>query len=224
MIKVQILDYGLGNIKSLYSALRFLGYEAIVDSKIIKKIDLLIIPGVGSFGMAMNLLEKQNLINQIKEYSYKGYKLLGVCLGMQLFFNGSEESQKLEGLKLIDGVVEKLPLLNENLKLPNINWSKIKLRLVNNSKIFEKLNLNSDEFYFLHSYFCKCENIDNIVAYTSFGDFNFCSIVQKNNIFGFQFHPEKSRTQGLKLIKNIIFYTDGILNGFLPSIENIDLS
>ena len=206
MIKVQILDYGLGNIKSLYSAVKFLGYEVIVDSKIMKNIDLLIIPGVGSFGMAMNLLEKQNLINQINEYSFKGHKLLGICLGMQLLFHTSEESQGSEGLKLISGVVKKLPLLNKNLKLPNINWKKIKIQSDKNNKITKKINLDNDEFYFLHSYFCKCENTSNVVAYSSFGESDFCSIVQKNNIFGFQFHPEKSRTQGLELIKNIILH------------------
>jgi glutamine amidotransferase len=206
MIKIQILDYGLGNIKSLHSAVNFLGYKPIIDSVIRKKneIDLLIIPGVGSFGFAIDLLKKKNLIYQIQNYAYSGAKMLGICLGMQILFNKSEESEHVDGLKLIDGVVKKLPLLLEKSRLPNINWSKIKLNEKNPIDFLNTDNIKFKDFYFLHSYYCKCYDINNVIAYASFDNFDFCSIIKKKNIFGFQFHPEKSRLQGLDLIKNII--------------------
>jgi len=205
MIKVQILDYGIGNIKSLFSALSYLNFKPIVDNKLKKNIDLLILPGVGSFGNAMNLLKCQNLIDEIKNYSLKGSKLLGICLGMQILFNNSEESEHIDGLKLINGNVKKLPILSERTKLPNINWSELRINQ-EHSFFNSDENFKGSHYYFLHSYYCSCEDNLNISAYSKFNNFDFCAIVNKENIFGLQFHPEKSRKQGLELLKKIIFY------------------
>ena len=203
--KVIIIDYGLGNLLSLKRAIEAVGYDSkISDSKKeIENAKISILPGVGSFQNGIENIEKkrlrENIINTVK----KGNKLLGICLGMQLFFNSSEESRKkIKGLGLIDGKIIDLKknLKNNDAKVPHIGWASFE-KLTFNKKFFLKLN-KKDDMYFIHSYYANPKNNNQILATTKFFNISIPSIVKKNNITGFQFHPEKSGPKGLKLLKS----------------------
>lgn len=216
--KIQILNYGIGNIKSIYEAIRSLGHDPIVDVNVDKSKDyeLLIIPGVGSFEDGIEKIEKLNLRDKILEYAERKKKILGICLGMQLFLEKSEEinadkeGKEVKGLGLIKGNVKKFTQKSSNQKLPNINWSTIKFNNKNskkeNSNFFENIEykFHAKQFYFMHSYFCDIQNDNENIASSKYYDQSFCAICNKGNIFGFQFHPEKSRNYGLELISEII--------------------
>tara|TARA_B100000401_G_scaffold332239_1_gene231504 strand:+ start:580 stop:1203 length:624 start_codon:yes stop_codon:yes gene_type:complete len=197
-IKIRIINLGFNNTFSIFQAFKSLGCKVELSNKISKKnFDLLILPGVGSFVEGMNSLKKQNFDNYIKDYVYANKKILGICLGMQLFFSESSEFKKTKGLNLIEGKVKKIPL-KEN-TIPHIGWSKIKKMKENN--LFKNDN---DFFYFVHSYYCEPKNKDTILTNTKLKKLNFCSSVISNNIIGFQFHPEKSSLAGINLLKNVL--------------------
>ncbi len=201
--KVVIIDYGLGNIKSIYDAFsRF--NESVIISKNLSTIgsaNSIILPGVGSFAKAMQLINKLDLKNTIINHVKNNKPLLGICLGMQLLFENSEEFGLNKGLSLIPGKVKKLKS-NKFEKLPNIGWRKLNNKKIN-SKFLNSIN-KSDEFYFLHSFYCKPKNENHILAETKFGKLKFTSVVNYKNIYGCQFHPEKSSKAGLKIIENFI--------------------
>lgn len=196
---IAIIDYDAGNLKSVEKALQFLGQECVItrDFHEIKKADKVILPGVGSFGDAMSQLKKYELDKVIHEVAAEQKPFLGICLGLQLLFEGSEESEGVEGLHLLDGEILRIPE-QEGLKIPNIGWNSLDLQ--NNGRLFE--NLNGNPFvYFVHSYYLKARE-ESIVKATIEYSTHIHASVEKDNIFACQFHPEKSGTVGLQILSN----------------------
>lgn len=196
---IAITDYDAGNLKSVEKALQFLGQECVItrDFHEIKKADKVILPGVGSFGDAMSQLKKYELDKVIHEVAAEQKPFLGICLGLQLLFEGSEESEGVEGLHLLDGEILRIPE-QEGLKIPNIGWNSLDLQ--NNGRLFE--NLNGNPFvYFVHSYYLKARE-ESIVKATIEYSTHIHASVEKDNIFACQFHPEKSGTVGLQILSN----------------------
>lgn len=196
---IAIIDYDAGNLKSVEKALQFLGQECVItrDFHEIKKADRVILPGVGSFGDAMSQLRKFELDKVIHEVVAEQKPFLGICLGLQLLFEGSEESEGVEGLHLLDGEILRIPE-QEGLKIPNIGWNSLDLQ--NNGRLFE--NLNGNPFvYFVHSYYLKARE-ESIVKATIEYSTHIHASVEKDNIFACQFHPEKSGTVGLQILSN----------------------
>ena len=196
---IAIIDYDAGNLKSVEKALQFLGQECVItrDFHEIKKADKVILPGVGSFGDAMSQLRKLELDKVIHEVAAEQKPFLGICLGLQLLFEGSEESEGVEGLHLLDGEILRIPE-QEGLKIPNIGWNSLDLQ--NNGRLFE--NLNGNPFvYFVHSYYLKARE-ESIVKATIDYSTHIHASVEKDNIFACQFHPEKSGTVGLQILSN----------------------
>lgn len=196
---IAIIDYDAGNLKSVEKALQFLGQECVItrDFHEIKKADKVILPGVGSFGDAMSQLRKFELDKVIHEVAAEQKPFLGICLGLQLLFEGSEESEGVEGLHLLDGEILRIPE-QEGLKIPNIGWNSLDLQ--NSGRLFE--NLNGNPFvYFVHSYYLKARE-EAIVKATIDYSTHIHASVEKDNIFACQFHPEKSGTVGLQILSN----------------------
>jgi glutamine amidotransferase len=207
---VVIVDYGHGNLYSINQACIQVGYNPIISSSQseIANADTLILPGVGAFKVAMEELMNKNLIEPIFEFVQKGNYLMGVCLGMQLLFDSSDEFGNNNGLGLINGTVERFPSVinDKKIRVPHIGWNNIQ----NNSKQ-NKWNSSplaniseQDYLYFIHSYYAKPTDLNNILSISRYQEFEFCSSVQKDNVFGFQFHPEKSAEQGLSIYKNFL--------------------
>lgn len=196
---IAIIDYDAGNLKSVEKALQFLGQECVITRAFheIKKADKVILPGVGSFGDAMSQLKEFELDKVIHEVAAEQKPFLGICLGLQLLFEGSEESEGVEGLHLLDGEILRIPE-QEGLKIPNIGWNSLDLQ--NNGRLFE--NLNGNPFvYFVHSYYLKARE-ESIVKATIEYSTHIHASVEKDNIFACQFHPEKSGTVGLQILSN----------------------
>ena len=205
MIKsVTIIDYGLGNIRSLYNALKFLGYQPILyteSNKILSNVCIL--PGVGAFNKAIELLEAKKITSSIEDYlKNKNNTLLGICLGMQLFFEQSSENCKTTGLGFIQGKVEKLSQ-DKHVILPNVGYLKT---LISVNKSFSYLNeFNQEKFYYIHSYAAVPAKKANQFATSTYNDKCFCAMAVKgSNIIGTQFHPEKSADIGLEFLKRLI--------------------
>lgn len=205
-MKTVIVDYGMGNISSIRNMLRYLGYSSILtyDEREIVSADRLIIPGVGNFGMAMDNINKRNLKDILNEaVIHKGIPILGICLGMQLMMSWSEEGH-CEGMGWISGNVVKFQLDSEIYKIPHMGWDYIKIK--KESKLLKDLPENP-RFYFVHSFHAKCENFNESIAVTDYGG-EFTSIIGRNNIYGVQFHPEKSHKYGMKLFDNFMRIND----------------
>ena len=196
---IGLIDYGLGNIQSFSNILKNFKTDYIIPSNDsdIKKCEKFILPGVGSFDEAVKKLKSKiffsNLENQILN---EKKKILGICVGMQVFLNNSEEGKE-QGLGWVQGEVKRFS--DKNFRIPHMGWNS--LNVLKKNKLLE--NLDNSEFYFLHSYFCIIKNNDNILSKTFYST-NFCSSFISNNIYGVQFHPEKSHDNGLKVIKNFI--------------------
>ncbi|MDC1336385.1 imidazole glycerol phosphate synthase subunit HisH [Flavobacteriaceae bacterium] len=203
-MKLVIIDYGIGNTQSLINAFRKIGLDNIIltdNEEIINESDLIILPGVGAYGNAMLELKKRGLVKIIINYSKLNKPIVGICLGMQLLFDTSQEFGIHKGLGLIEGAVIKFPA-NISDKTPHVAWNNLKFKIIN-SKLFDSIN-KEDSFYFVHSYICVPKNDLEILTTTNYGGIDFCSSVKKNNIYGYQFHPEKSSKKGLLLLKNLI--------------------
>jgi glutamine amidotransferase len=199
--KICILDYGSGNQKSVYNMIAFIGHEPQVSSDInvIKDSDYIILPGVGSYGGLMEKLKKKNLIEILNsQIIYKKKLYLGICVGMQIMSTTGEEFEQNMGLGWIPGVVRKLKA--KNVILPHIGWNNIEIK--KKKKIFNDIN-DSSNFYFLNSFCFDPDDTNHVLATTDYGE-KFASIVQKDNLFGFQFHPEKSQLAGIKIINNFL--------------------
>lgn len=196
---IAIIDYDAGNLKSVEKALQFLGQECVITRAFheIKKADKVILPGVGSFGDAMSQLKKFELDKVIHEVAAEQKPFLGICLGLQLLFEGSEESEGVEGLHLLDGEILRIPE-QEGLKIPNIGWNSLDLQ--NNGRLFQNLE-GSPFVYFVHSYYLKARE-ESIVKATIEYSTHIHASVEKDNIFACQFHPEKSGTVGLQILSN----------------------
>lgn len=197
---ITIIDYGMGNLKSVYNALKKVNFDCQISSEVtdIEIADKLILPGVGAFKDAMDNLQNLDLILPIRKKVNDGCPLLGICLGMQMLFDEGYECELRKGLGFIEG---KIKLMNskENLKIPHIGWNRLEFNREN--KILN--NINKESFvYYVHS-FMATEMIDeNLIAYSKYGDINIPGIVNKGNVYGMQFHPEKSGEVGLKILKN----------------------
>ncbi|WP_417328167.1 imidazole glycerol phosphate synthase subunit HisH [Halarcobacter sp.] len=196
---IAILDYGIGNLKSIYNMFKKVGVESIITSDIetIIKADKYLLPGVGSFDYGINSLKNANFFEVLeKEILINKKPILGICLGMQLLTNSSEEGKE-KGLGWIDAQTIKFDLEDKSLAIPHMGWNKI--NPTNTNDIFK--NLNENRFYFVHSYHVVCNDNKNILAMVNYGQEFTCSIY-KDNIYGVQFHPEKSHKFGMQLFKN----------------------
>ena len=201
MKKICILDYGLGNIRSLYNSIKIVNPDVNYYSEIKKQIyDVLFIPGVGSFAKASNIFKKNDYFKIINKAKDDGVLVIGICLGMHILFSEGFEDGKNNGLNFIKGKVIKIK--NNILKLPNIGWKKIKIENDQGKIFFKKFDNN--KFYFVHSYMAVPENLNCIVASLSYENIKIPSIVSYKNILGIQFHPEKSGESGIELIKEAI--------------------
>lgn len=196
---VAIIDYNAGNIKSVLKAFDYIGEKAICtrDYHDILNADRVVLPGVGSFEYAMNELKRYELDKAIYEVCDKNTPFLGVCLGLQLLFQGSEESPDCKGLSILDGNVIRFPD-DDNLKVPHIGWNS--LTLSNNGRLFKGIDEGSF-VYFVHSYYLRAKDEKVVTASCDYG-VNVHASVEMNNIFACQFHPEKSSSVGLKILKN----------------------
>jgi glutamine amidotransferase len=205
---VVIVDYGLGNLFSIQQACKYLGYSTTLSTnpEIILGASNLILPGVGSFEVAMRQLNNHDLVKTLQDFVKTGKPIMGVCLGMQLLFNESYEFGKHNGLGFIEGSVIKFPekVNEQNIRIPHIGWNKI----YNGNLEWSSTPLNSTKneslMYFVHSYYVKPVLNENILTYSNYDGFEFCSSVKKDNIFGFQFHPEKSGKEGLLIYDNFL--------------------
>jgi glutamine amidotransferase len=208
MKKITIIDYGLGNIKSVQRAFEVSGADVMVTSSYqdISKSEKLILPGVGTFRDGMLGLQKLKLIDSILDFVNKEKPILGICLGMQLMLNSSNEFGINTGLGLINGKVIQIP--NESLeskiirKVPHVGWNKLK---INKKDSFVLNEVSRDDyFYFVHSFIAVLDDTKDLLTSSDYEGFEFVSGINKNNIYGLQFHPEKSGKKGLQIIKNFI--------------------
>jgi len=195
---IAIVDYGVGNLFSLVSSLDYIGADSVVtsDAEVIRKADKIILPGVGAFEDAIRLLRQTGLVPVIEEQVAKGKPLLGICLGMQLLFETSFEYGCHKGLGFIKGDV--CPIegdVPKGFKIPHMGWNSLDFK--KQSPLFKYIN-DGDYVYFVHSYYAK--NCDDVIATSNYGA-DLTAAVQKGNVFGAQFHPEKSGETGLKILK-----------------------
>lgn len=209
MKNIVIVDYGLGNLFSINQAFLHFGYEPIIscNKEIILNADYLVLPGVGAFEGAMRQLNNLGLVEVLKEYVKSDKPIMGVCLGMQLLFEKSYEFGEHLGLGFIEGEILKFPSEVEKVKLrvPHIGWNKINSFDRNNWNHSPLIELKEGAMmYFVHSYYAKPSNENVILSTSIYNKFEFCSSVQKGNIYGFQFHPEKSGEEGLSIYKNFL--------------------
>lgn len=196
---IGIIDYDAGNLRSVEKALVSLGEEVIVsrDSSEILQADKVILPGVGSFGDAMNNLDKFGLVDTIKKVAASGTPFLGICLGLQLLFKESDETPGAEGLDILPGKILKIPA-KDDFKIPHMGWNSLDVKP--GARLFKGLEGNP-YVYFVHSYYLKAAD-EGIVAATTEYTTHIHASVESGNVFACQFHPEKSSDVGLKILKN----------------------
>ncbi|MGI6106928.1 MAG: imidazole glycerol phosphate synthase subunit HisH [Lachnospiraceae bacterium] len=196
-----IIDYDAGNIASVQKALHYLGDEAVLtsDPAEIERADRIILPGVGAFGDAMKSLRERELVGPIREACSGGTPFLGICVGLQLMFDESEESPGVPGLGLLRGKIVRFPD-TPGLKVPHMGWNSLSVRP--GAKLFAGLQENP-YVYFVHSYYLKSDDPSAVAATADYG-VTFDASVEKGNLFGCQFHPEKSSVTGLRILKNFL--------------------
>ena len=196
---IAIIDYDAGNIKSVEKALNYLGEEAIItrDHDEIVNSDKVILPGVGAFADAMEKIRHYGLEETIHEVVEKNIPFLGICLGLQLMFESSDEGPGVKGLGLLPGKILRIPKSGD-LKIPHMGWNSLNVK--DNARLFAGINANP-YVYFVHSYYLKADNDDIVAASTEYSTHIHAS-VEKGNLFACQFHPEKSSETGLRILKN----------------------
>ncbi len=207
-MKIEIIDLGVNNIRSLMESLarnsndvKITVIETALESD---SPDIVFLPGIGNFGAAMKRIQEAGFKNLIQDLSNSDVKVVGICLALQLFGFGSEESPNVEGLGIIPGKSSKLPVFGKE-KIPNVGWSEVNLK--NPSAPFQSLSTQRD-FYFVHSYCFHPENPETILGTSKFGNYEFVSAILRNNLLAFQFHPEKSGNPGNALMKDILEWAD----------------
>jgi imidazole glycerol-phosphate synthase subunit HisH len=196
---LAIIDYGMGNLRSVSKAFESVGHPAVVtrDAAVIKSADSVVLPGVGAFGDCMANLERFELIEPIRSTIQSGKPFLGICLGLQLLFTESEEFGLHKGLAIIPGRVRRFNV-GPSLKVPHMGWNQVHVQ--RNCPLFHDIP-NGSEWYFVHSYFVDPSDPMVTASTTNYGD-SFVSTIWKDNIVACQFHPEKSQSVGLRLLKN----------------------
>lgn len=196
---IAILDYGVGNLFSIKKALEYIGACAEItrSKETIKKASAIVLPGVGAYAAAMKTLEEHELVSFLKEQIMEGKPTLGICLGMQLLFEKSTEHEECRGLSILKGEVKRLP---SHLILPHMGWNKLILKY--NHPIFD--GLNGSYFYFVHSFYAEAAP-EVVLATVEYG-VEFPAAILCKNVFGVQFHPEKSQKVGLKFLKNFLSF------------------
>ena len=196
---IAIIDYGAGNLQSVKKAFDFIGAESVItdNPEIINACDRILLPGVGSFGDAMDSMHKSGLVETVKQNALSGKPFLGICLGLQLLFEASEESPGVKGLGIFKGKIKKFSP-DMGLKIPHIGWNSLEIK--QKDTLFKNVPENS-YVYFVHSYYLHAEDEEDVATVTNYG-IDFHSAVGKNNIFATQFHPEKSGDVGLQILKN----------------------
>ncbi|OGX15597.1 MAG: imidazole glycerol phosphate synthase, glutamine amidotransferase subunit [Omnitrophica WOR_2 bacterium RBG_13_41_10] len=209
MTRIAIIDYGMGNIHSVQKALESLGAETIVTARPedIKKSQKLVLPGVGAFDDAVAELKKQGLFDALIDEIKNKKIFLGICLGMQLLFKKSQEAVKANGLGILDGEVKRFDK-KMNIKVPHMGWNQLKKVAGRRSQVAGECPLlkgipDGAYVYFCHSYYPEPKNKDMICATTNYGG-DFAAVVWQGNVYGTQFHPEKSQEIGLRILKNFI--------------------
>lgn len=207
---IAIIDYGLSNLLSVKRAFDLYSQDVTItnDKKIIERSEKLVLPGVGSFKNGMDALNRLGLSEVILREVAEGKVILGICLGMQMLFERSSEGGDNQGLGLLKGNVQKIPLVDTDelsQNVPHVGWNELYSPEGKNfeNTIFENVPLGG-EVYFVHSYECKVAEEKDVLAYTSYGGRNICAAVKKNNVYGCQFHPEKSGSIGLQIIKKYL--------------------
>ncbi|MBL7161014.1 MAG: imidazole glycerol phosphate synthase subunit HisH [Anaerolineales bacterium] len=197
---IAIINYGAGNLHSVHKAVEYVGGEAVVtsDAQTILSAEKVILPGVGAFQDGMEGLDARGLLPVVKQIAESGRPLLGICLGMQLFFDVSEEQGAHQGLGLLPGQV--LAFTKPGMKIPQIGWNQ--LEITSNFPLLKNIP-NEAYVYFNHSYYCQPKNQAHVIATTDYGS-QFASVVLSKNIYGVQFHPEKSQKVGLQILKNFV--------------------
>jgi len=199
---IAVVDYGLGNLRSVSKAVEKLGVEVEVTGspERIEKADGIILPGVGAFHVGMQNLKRLNLLPVLHKTISEGTPFLGICLGFQILFSQSEEHGICDGMDIFKGKVKKF---THELKIPHMGWNQVKFKTKNSKlKIFNRISDNS-YFYFVHSYYAEPEDRSAVMAATEYGH-EFTSAVNKDNVWGVQFHPEKSGDIGLKVLMNFL--------------------
>lgn len=202
---IAIVNYGMGNLRSVHKALEHVGLSATITSSAaeIKNASALIVPGVGAFGDCINNLKNYGLLTVLKEFLTTNKPYLGICLGMQVLFEESEEAPGIKGLGVLSGTVKKFP---PGLKIPHMGWNQIRLRAKLATDHRPEINLlhnitDNSYMYFVHSYYSAPAKEKVIAAETDYG-ITFCSMANKDNLWACQFHPEKSQQLGLQILKN----------------------
>ncbi len=198
---IAVIDYGAGNLQSVVKAFNFIGCDVRVtaDKDELLGASAAVLPGVGAFGDSMECLKNSKLINPVLDFIESGKPFLGICLGLQLLFEGSEESPCVSGLGVLDGTIQKIPA-ETGLKIPHIGWNSLDIKQPHG--LFQDLDPNP-YVYFVHSYYLKAKNPDEVSAITNYG-VSIDAAVQKGNLFATQFHPEKSGKTGLQMLQNFI--------------------
>ena len=196
---VAVIDYGMGNLKSVLNAFSRLNADIVIssDPDVVRNAPVIVLPGVGAFGRCMENLEKRGLTAAIKGHIRDGKRYLGICLGMQILFESGDETPGTPGLGIIKGTV---PRFTGSMKVPHMGWNSV--TLTKDSPMFNGIQ-TGDYFYFVHSYYCAPSDPGVIATTTDYGD-PFVSSVETANIFACQFHPEKSQALGLKLLRNFL--------------------
>lgn len=196
---VVVIDYGMGNLKSVLNAFSRLNADIVIssDPDVVRNAPVIVLPGVGAFGRCMENLEKRGLTAAIKGHIRDGKRYLGICLGMQILFESGDETPGTPGLGIIKGTV---PRFTGSMKVPHMGWNSV--TLTKGSPMFNGIQ-TGDYFYFVHSYYCAPSDPGVIATTTDYGD-PFVSSVETANIFACQFHPEKSQALGLKLLRNFL--------------------
>lgn len=192
---IVIIDYNIGNLKSVSGAFKRIGLDAVVsrDHDVIRKAQGIVLPGVGAFPVAMENLKKYDLIDILNERKDAGIPILGICLGMQILFEKGYEVKETQGLGFIPGTVS---FMDIDEKIPHMGWNQLH---INHDHPIVKYIDENDDVYFVHSYMAHCPD-DNMIAYTDYGSTNVTALVAKDNVIGCQFHPEKSGTVGQKIL------------------------